>query len=210
MYKLYILDFDGTVADTNRIITDTMQATLREAGLPARSREACSQTIGLPLAECFRMLMPLTETQVQACVDIYRRRFAASQKSGVAPLFPGAAEAMRRWHEGGARVSLASSRGHESLMAFVREMQLGRYVSLVLGCEDVARPKPDPCPVLQTLAHFGLDATDALVIGDMHYDILMGRGAGCRTCGVTYGNGTEAELRAAGADIITDSLLSID
>lgn len=41
-----------------------------------------------------------------------------------------------------------------------------------------------------------------MVVGDMTYDILMGRRAGAKTCGVTYGNGKESELREAGADYI--------
>jgi HAD superfamily hydrolase (TIGR01509 family) len=210
MHKLYILDFDGTVGDTNRLITDTMQATLREAGLPTRSREACSKTIGLPLGDCFRALMPLDDTQVEQCTDIYRRIFAESHKPGVAPVFPGVIESIERWHDRGAIVSLASSRGHDSLSAFVREMHLETYISLILGADDVQRHKPDPAPVIQTLDHFGLTPGEAIVIGDMHYDILMGKRAGCMTCGVTYGNGTEQELAEAGADLITDSLLNVD
>ncbi|MBM6993328.1 MAG: HAD family hydrolase [Prevotella sp.] len=209
MYKLYILDFDGTVGDTNKLITQTMQATLREAGLPTRSAEACRKTIGLPLADCFRALMPLTDAQAEQCTTIYRRIFAESHKPGVVPVFPGVIEAIRQWHDHGAIITLASSRGHESLAAFVREMRLEPYISYVLGAEDVERAKPDPCPVLKTLDHFGIAPEETLVIGDMHYDILMGKGAGCRTCGVTYGNGTVEELTEAGADLLTDSLLQV-
>ena len=38
------------------------------------------------------------------------------------------------------------------------------------------------------------DASETLVVGDMPVDILMGKGAGCTTCGVTYGNATREEL----------------
>ncbi len=209
MYKLYILDFDGTVGDTNSLITRTMQATLQEAGLPMQSAEACRKTIGLPLAGCFHALIPMTDEQAQQCCDIYRRRFSESHKPGVVPVFPGVIEAIKQWHHTGATITLASSRGHESLAAFVREMQLEPYISFILGAEDVERAKPDPCPVLKTLDHFGISPSDTLVIGDMHYDILMGSRAGCHTCGVTYGNGTVDELTTAGAEFLTDSLLKI-
>ena len=48
-------------------------------------------------------------------------------------------------------------------------------------------------------------ASETLVVGDMNVDILMGANAGAKTCGVTYGNRTKAELEAAGADYIIDS-----
>ena len=34
--KLIILDFDGTLADTAGVIIQTMQATIKELGLPER------------------------------------------------------------------------------------------------------------------------------------------------------------------------------
>jgi phosphoglycolate phosphatase-like HAD superfamily hydrolase len=41
-------------------------------------------------------------------------------------------------------------------------------------------------------------------VGDTWYDIEMGRRAGVRTCGVTYGNGSREELMRAGADFLVD------
>ena len=89
-------------------------------------------------------------------------------------------------------------------MEFVNDMQLNDVIPYVLGAEDVTRAKPHPDPVLQTLDTFGCKAEDALVVGDTWYDIEMGRRAGVRTCGVTYGNGTCEELTNAGADCLVD------
>jgi phosphoglycolate phosphatase len=57
---------------------------------------------------------------------------------------------------------------------------------------------------LQTLESFSCKPEDALVVGDTWYDIEMGRRAGVRTCGVTYGNGSREELMRAGADFLVD------
>ncbi len=210
MYKLYILDFDGTIADTNAIITRTMRATLQELGLPMRSQEECSATIGLPLTDCFKVLMPMDDDLARRCAEVYRRLFAQNNAPGMVPVFPGVLESIKRWHDAGAMVSIASSRGHESLDGFVRSLGLEEYIGYVLGLEDVERAKPDPFPVLKTLADLGVAARDAVVIGDMAYDIIMGRRAGCATVGVTYGNGSRQDLMDAGADWITDNLASVD
>ena len=37
----------------------------------------------------------------------------------------------------------------------------------------------------------------------------MGRNAGVKTCGVTYGNGTRQELEDAGADYLIDDFNSL-
>ena len=47
----------------------------------------------------------------------------------------------------------------------------------------------------------------------MPVDIQMGKGAGARTCGVTYGNASREALAEAGADILIDDfaeMLAID
>ena len=50
---------------------------------------------------------------------------------------------------------------------------------------------------------------DAVVVGDTHFDILMGRNAHCMTIGVTYGNGSRQSLIEAGADAIVDDFAEI-
>jgi phosphoglycolate phosphatase len=209
MYKLIILDFDGTIGDTNKIIIDTMQATLRELKLPMRSREECRKTIGLPLREGFRTMMPLTDEQNEDCFNTYNRIFDENNRNVEVEMFFGVKEAIKQWHNAGTIITLASSRGNASLTNFVEQMQLSKYISLILGAEDVEIAKPNPYPVLKTLKHFNIAPEDTLVVGDMSFDILMGKRAGCHTCAVTYGNGTEKELRAAGAEQIVDCFLNI-
>jgi phosphoglycolate phosphatase-like HAD superfamily hydrolase len=63
--------------------------------------------------------------------------------------------------------------------------------------------------VLRTLEDLGIAAENTLVIGDMPFDILMGKNAGAFTCGVTYGNADRKSLEEAGADYIVDSIEEI-
>ena len=90
-------------------------------------------------------------------------------------------------------------------MEFIENMDLQKVLTYVLGADDVTHAKPHPEPVLRTLEKFGCKADEALVVGDAVFDIEMGRGAGVKTCGVTYGNGTRQELIDAGADYLIDS-----
>ena len=97
-------------------------------------------------------------------------------------------------------------------MEFVEDMHLNEVIPYILGADDVTEAKPNPEPVLKTLEAFGCKPEDAMVVGDTWYDIEMGKRAGVKTCGVTYGNGTREELVQAGADYLVDdfgSLLSL-
>ena len=102
----------------------------------------------------------------------------------------------------GIRMAVASSRSKVSLMDFCLELNIDGYFQMVVGGGDVKNGKPAPDPVNLILATQEWNKEETLVVGDMNVDILMSKAAGTATCGVTYGNGTGAELKDAGADYI--------
>ena len=63
--------------------------------------------------------------------------------------------------------------------------------------------------LLVTLRQLGFLPSQTLVVGDMPFDILMGRGAGTKTCGVTYGNASREELTDSGADYLIDDIAAL-
>ena len=202
--KLIILDFDGTLADTRGLIVKTMQQTLDALGLLPRTDDQCAAMIGLPLKQAFTYLLPMTDEMGEQCVETYRRIFNENNVLYVIPTFPNVLETLHQLHKQGYTLTIASSRSHRSLNEFVNDMHLNELIPYVLGAEDVVRAKPHPDPVLQTLEAFGCKPEDAWVVGDTWYDIEMGRKAGVRTCGVTYGNGSCEELINVGADVLID------
>ena len=72
--------------------------------------------------------------------------------------------------------------------------------------DTVVRHKPAPDPALSVLAQTGGLAAESVVIGDTVFDIQMGQAAGCRTCGVTWGNQDRAQLQTAAPDWILDRI----
>ena len=281
MTQLVILDFDGTLADTQPIIIASIQATLKELHLPERTDAECKSIIGLPLAECFERLLtpsPLRGTPpceggepcrrpstflcegeascgspssspcegeascgfsnsspcereascgfsnsspcegevpegrrgiAERCADVYRRVFDELNTDGTVRLFPHVLETITALHDRGLQLAICSSRGRPTLEGFVKTFRLEHYVSMVVSANDVERHKPHPEPVQKILAALGIAPGEAVVVGDASYDILMGRAAGCRTVGVTYGNQSAADLRAAGADHLIDDFADL-
>ena len=207
--KAVILDFDGTIGDTRSLIVRTMQQTIASLGLPARTDDECAAMIGLPLKQTFTDLIPMSDAEGDLCAAEYRRIFAVNNKPGTVPMFPHVADTIRRLHAAGLLVTIASSRLRPSLTAFVDEMGLGGYIPYILSVGDVEHAKPAPDMVLKTLGDNGLRPGEAIVVGDTVFDIQMGDGAGCRTCGVSYGNQTETQLRTASPDYIAGSFAEL-
>lgn len=200
--RLVIFDFDGTLGDSQKLITDTMLATIERLNLPMKSREECARTIGLPLKECFSSIIPMTDEQAEECAEVYSEIFNVKNVPGVVKAFPGVVETLERLSSQGILMSIASSRSHRTLAKLVDELDLSKYITYLIAADDVVEKKPAAESVLKTLRHFNVEAHETLVVGDTEFDILMGRNAGTHTCGVTYGNGSKESLEAAKAEWI--------
>ncbi len=200
--RLVIFDFDGTLGDSQKLITDTMLATIERLNLPMRSREECARTIGLPLKECFSSIIPMMDEQAEECAEVYSEIFNVKNVPGAVTVFPGVIETLERLSAQGILMSIASSRSHRTLAKLMDELDLSKYITYLIAADDVVEKKPAAESVLKTLRHFNIEAHETLVVGDTEFDILMGRNAGTHTCGVTYGNGSKESLEAAKAEWI--------
>lgn len=200
--RLIIFDFDGTLGDSQKLITDTMLATIERLNLPMRSREECARTIGLPLKECFSSIIPMSDEQAEECAKVYSEIFNVKNVPGAVTVFSGVVETLERLSSQGILMSIASSRSHRTLAKLMDELDLSKYITYLIAADDVVEKKPAAESVLKTLSHFNIEAHETLVVGDTEFDILMGRNAGTHTCGVTYGNGSKESLEAAKAEWI--------
>ena len=169
----YIFDFDGTLMDTSRVILATIKATIQEMNLPEKTDEECRSIIGIRTDEAGQYLYP--------DLDI---------------------DTLAELHESGHRLAIASSRRLSSLYDYLDKLGIKDWFDIVVGADSVSKGKPDPEPVLTILRKLGWNANDTLVIGDADVDIMMGNAAVCRTCAVTYGNGSLTSLKAAGPTYI--------
>ena len=205
MIKLLIFDFDGTLADTHELIIQTNQEAMRRMGFPVLEDRVISRTIGLPLEEGILTMFPqLAREDLPAWVKTYRTIFDELKTRIIPGLFPHVKETLEALHARGYVLTVASSRLSLSLNDFLRDMGIAPFFSYVLGADNVSAAKPNPEPVLKTLRDLHFRADEALVVGDMPVDILMGKRAGAFTCGVTYGNSDREALKKAGANHVLD------
>lgn len=204
--RLIIFDFDGTLANTQSLILRTMRMSLEEMALEVPSEERCASVIGLPLSEIIEALYQNSDRQLaQTFSDTYRRLFAENNVPGAVTAFPGVKPTLETLKSRGLLLSVATSRTHQSLDMLTKDLGIHHLFSYMLGCDDVQLAKPHPEPVLRTLKALNVTAAETLVVGDAVYDIQMGQRAGCRTCGVTYGNGTPEAIRSVSPTFIIDA-----
>ncbi len=212
--KYIILDFDGTIGDSQALIVRTFQDTMRRMGKEVKSEKECADTIGMRLSEAFALLYHSPIEEGEKCAEVYRDIFEENKESlGMNP-FPHVIETIKQLHERGFILAVASSRGRESLLGFIHQMKIDDCISSVVAQEDVVNVKPQPDMVFKALmeiagrkvskeeCHILPDdlramLRETLVVGDMTFDVDMAHNAGAKACAVTYGNGTREQLASA-------------
>lgn len=200
--EMVVWDFDGTIANTASGIVATMTATFKQMNFPLPTSAAICATIGLPLLDSIAQLadLPLDSERVKEATNVYRELFEQVGTTNIT-LFNGVAEEMLRQHEAGQFVTIATSRGHQSVDELCQRLGIRSYIDYIVACEDVATHKPHPAPVLHLCKVMNVLPADTTVVGDTTYDIEMGRRAKAGRCiGVAWGNHTPEQLFAAGAD----------
>jgi len=206
-FRHIIFDFDGTIADTSRIILATMQATMREKGLPVATSTSIKQVIGLPLKDCFTHIYPdMSEMEALECASMYCDIFDANKTSLTPDLFPNVAETLSMLSQHKITMSVASSRSYSSLVDLLDMLKVRQHFTMVVGVDNVDKPKPDPEAVLYILKAMEVDTCEALMVGDMPVDIAMGQNAGIQTCAVTYGNSSKEVLEKTCPNYIINSI----
>ena len=100
---------------------------------------------------------------------------------------------------------------NERLQAFVARAKavygIGEFV--VVTCDDVTKPKPNPEGILKIFDQLNLHKDEVIVLGDHPVDMQAAAAAGMHGLGVAHGFGTPAELKAGGAVQVVDNLSEV-
>ena len=133
-------------------------------------------------------------------------------------ILPGVPKAVRRLHDAGFLVIVATNqpdvaRGtqhREVVEAMNARLRAGMPITAVLVCyedgEDCPRRKPNPGLLLEAAETYGIDLAASFMVGDRWRDVEAGRRAGCRTIFVDYGYREQRPPHPP--DWTTDSLAS--
>lgn len=209
LIKNIIFDFDGTLADTSQLIVATMQKSIQDYGLPFRNETQIKATIGVRLEEIPSILWPSFSGLGEQFGAIYRKNFEDLKNKIPVTLFTGVKDTLSEFKKKGYNLAIATSRSNRSVGELTQQLGIRDYFNYLLGGNDVAQGKPHPESIYKILYETGWDPEESIMVGDMGVDILMGRNAGIKTCGVTYGNGKEIELKEAGADYIVSDFSNL-
>ncbi len=192
MVKAVLFDFDGTLADSSPGIFHTALYTVRSLGITREySDEEMRKFIGPPLRMCFSVAFGLDESLLDSAVRIYREEY---RKRGMfmMSLYPGMEELLRRLRKEGFKLAVATFKGEVLVRQCLENLGILSLFDAVSGSNEVeTRTKSDI--IRHALADMGVDADEAVMVGDTPTDRTGAEEAGTSFIGVSYGFGFRKE-----------------
>ncbi len=201
-----IFDFDGVLADTERLHLRAMQAALSTVGRTLDDAAYFNRYLGFGdrdlVVEFARESGWAIDDRTVAAItsekaDRYRQILAAG-----GALYPSAPACVRRL---GDRFPLAIASGslHAEIEDILTAGGLREAFRAIVGADDVSSGKPAPEPYLKAASLLGIDPSAAVAVEDSQWGLASARAAGLRTIGIT----TTYDASALGsADLIVGSL----
>jgi|SRR5271165_3472667 len=212
--RLLVFDLDGTLIDSRLDLVHSVNAMLRHIGRPELDSDLIASYVGDGAPALVRRALgdPDDEGLLRTALE-YFLGYYRLHKLDHTTVYEGIPEVLARLAD--------SSNGAPRLMAvlsnkpvnpsrdIVRALGLGDFFVRVYGGNSFTTKKPDPLGVQTILQETGMTPNEALMIGDSSIDVLTGRNAGLRTCGVSYGFAPHS-LEEVAPDVLIDSAWELE
>ncbi len=201
-FRAVLFDFDGTLGDSYPAITASVNHVRALHHLDPLTEEEVRRHVGRGVEYLLAHTVPGGNPGPDAAA--YRAHHPSVLRSGTR-LMPGAAEALETLHRRGFRLGVCSNKPVGFTRELVAYLGVASWLDVVLGPEDVARPKPAPDMLLAALARLPVQPAEALYVGDMSVDVQAARAAGVAVWIVPTGSEEpQAVARAAPDRLLPD------
>ncbi len=208
MFESVIFDWDGTLADTCRVIVLSFQKTLNENNLYV-SDEYIERRIGIGAAKTFRDILNSAnikpnEELVKRLVD--RKSQLEIDLIGQVKLFPGARELLEALH-GKVKVALASMNNRSVITHMVKTKGLEKYFQVILTAESISHSKPHPEIFLKAASELDARPRGSVVLEDSIFGVRAAKAGEMSCVAVTTGVYSKEELEREKPDLVVKTLV---
>jgi HAD superfamily hydrolase (TIGR01509 family) len=178
-------DMDGTLVDTEPYWMDAETRLVEYYG-GTWTHEDALQLVGNGLMDSAGILQRHgVQMEAEAIVHRLTDEVAARLRTDGVPFRPGARELLAALRADGIRTALVTMSMKRMALDVVSLIDFTAF-DLVIGGDEVARPKPFPDPYLQAAETLGVEIADTVVIEDSMTGVTAGRASGAVTLGVPH------------------------
>jgi phosphoglycolate phosphatase len=186
-----VYDLDGTLADTAEDLVATLNHLLGREGLAPLPVESAGSLLGAGaralimrgFAASGRSLDP---EEIEALFAGYLRYYEAHIVDRTR-LYPGVKQALAAFAGDGWRQAVCTNKIESLARLLITKLGIAERFAFICGQDTFGVAKPDPKPLLETIAASGGSRQRAIMVGDSETDIKTARAAGVPIIAVDFG-----------------------
>ena len=209
MTSLVIFDLDGTLLNTNADLGTATNHAMEVMGYPVHQISAYNQMVGNGVRRLIERALPddatvRTPENVDRALAHFKEYYNEHLCDKTRP-YDGIPQLLEELNSRGIRMAVASNKYQEATGRLIAHFFPNIPWAAVHGQRSGIPVKPDPSIVFQILLESPTPKDQVLYCGDSGVDMQTAARAGVRSCGVTWGFRSRAELKANYAEIIVDT-----
>jgi phosphoglycolate phosphatase len=186
-----IFDLDGTLVDSKRDLTNSVNHVRSAFHLPELTEYEISGFIGDGAQMLIQRALgaDASPSDVHAGLQLFLSYYRDHMLDQSA-LYPGVRESLNRFSDH--HLAVLTNKPIRFSRMMLEGLGILDQFAAVYGGNSFERKKPDPAGVFQILKDTNGAREKTWMIGDSAVDVLTGRNAGVRTCGVSWGYATDS------------------
>jgi phosphoglycolate phosphatase len=186
--KLFIFDMDGTLIDSKRDITASINFVRKQKGLYPLAEDEVAKIVNSDRRLIPKKLYGTKEFEEEDRILFDKHYHIECLKSKP---YENIKSLLHNLKDINILLSVATNAPKLFALKMLKNTDLLKYFDLVIGSCDVEKSKPAPDMINFILKKFErFDKKNVIIIGDNYTDIEAGFNAGIRTCFVKWGFGT--------------------
>lgn len=209
-YDYILFDFDGTIMDTGRGITNSVSYAIDKFGDSPLDMKELLKFVGPPLQDSFENICGYDKAKAERAVAVYREYYKAKGMLECSP-YEGIEAVLEKLQSAGKKLVIATSKPEAFTKKILDHYKLLQYFNFVAGATfDTTRTKKEQVIAYALESCNIKDKSKVLMVGDRLYDIEGAKINDLDSMGVVYGFGSYEELKNAGATYIGEKVTDIE
>lgn len=200
-----LFDFDGTLADTNALISHSHLHVLEEYYPGEYDLDRVRAFNGPSLDMVYGSLNP---TEKDVMIAKYRA-YNETHHDEQVRLFDGVKESLATLKANGITLAVVSTKKNEILLHGLTILGIKDYFDVIVGGLDYTKAKPDPEPIFVTLERLKKEKETAIMVGDNSHDIESAKNAGIPSVFVAWSEKTLEEIAPYQPDKIVATMAEL-